>query len=271
MSMSRQVFKIFSVTIALIVVLAAVGAVGAITYGQPDGSGHPNVGALLTTDRAGNLYPYCSGTLIAPNVFLTAAHCNISAYTGNNDVMVTFDTRVEMGVPPTTYAGQFVGNPQYSQKQDDPHDIAVVLLTNVKLPDLTPAKLPQAGQFDDLKQNSKNQTFTPVGYGGQEPVPTPGQGIVIDYLDIRQYSTSSLNAVNKAWLRLSQNPATGDGGTCYGDSGGPNFLGSGGEETDVVAAITITGDAICRATNVVYRLDTPDVRAFLGQYVNNLP
>jgi hypothetical protein len=34
-----------------------------------------------------------------------------------------------------------------------------------------------------------------------------------------------------------------------------------------VAAITITGDAICRATNVDYRLDTPPARAFLGQYV----
>jgi hypothetical protein len=73
----------------------------------------------------------------------------------------------------------------------------------------------------------------------------------------------SLNAVNKSWLRISANPATGDGGTCYGDSGGPNFLGT----TNVVAAITITGDAICRATNVVYRLDTESARAFLGQYV----
>ena len=58
-------------------------------------------------------------------------------------------------------------------------------------------------------------------------------------------------------------PCTGNGGTCYGDSGGPNFLGT----TEIVAAITITGDAICRSTNVVYRLDTESARAFLGQYV----
>ena len=115
---SRSVFKILSVTAALVLVLVAVGAVGAITYGQPDGSGHPNVGALLTPDRAGNLYPYCSGTLIAPDVFLTAAHCNISAYTGTDRVMVTFDTQVEMGVTPNYIEGTFVGNPQYSQHQD---------------------------------------------------------------------------------------------------------------------------------------------------------
>jgi hypothetical protein len=76
-------------------------------------------------------------------------------------------------------------------------------------------------------------------------------------------ATGTLNSVNPAWLRISMNAATGNGGTCYGDSGGPNFLGT----TDIVAAITITGDAICRATNVVYRLDTESARAFLDDYV----
>jgi hypothetical protein len=70
-----------------------------------------------------------------------------------------------------------------------------------------------------------------------------------------------------AWLRLSQNPATGDGGGCYGDSGGPNFLGAGNDETSTIAAITVTSDAMCQATNVVYRMDSPVARAFLGQFV----
>jgi hypothetical protein len=77
-------------------------------------------------------------------------------------------------------------------------------------------------------------------------------------------ATGTLNSVNPAWLRISMNPATGNGGTCYGDSGGPNFLGT----TDIVAAITITGDAICRSTNVDYRLDTESARAFLAGYVS---
>ncbi len=76
-------------------------------------------------------------------------------------------------------------------------------------------------------------------------------------------AVGELNAVNKTWLRISMNSSTGDGGTCYGDSGGPNFLGS----TTIVAAVTITGDAVCRATNVDYRLDTASARAFLGQFV----
>ena len=90
---------------------------------------------------------------------------------------------------------------------------------------------------------------------------------MIPYLDIRQVATSTLNGTNPAWLRLSQNPHTGDGGTCYGDSGGPNFLGAGNSETNIVAATTITGDALCKATNVVYRTDTAAARDFLDQFV----
>ncbi len=60
---------------------------------------------------------------------------------------------------------------------------------------------------------------------------------------------------------------TGDGGTCYGDSGGPNLVGAGATETPVIAGTTITGDALCKATNVTYRLDTPAARAFLGAFV----
>ena len=83
------------------------------------------------------------------------------------------------------------------------------------------------------------------------------------YDDVRQVATGSLWAVNKAWLRISMNPSTGNGGTCYGDSGGPNFLG----ETDIVAATTITGDSVCRSTNVDYRMDTESARSFLANYV----
>ncbi|MCW3063852.1 MAG: putative Peptidase and chymotrypsin precursor [Solirubrobacterales bacterium] len=76
-------------------------------------------------------------------------------------------------------------------------------------------------------------------------------------------ATGTLNAINPSWLRISMTPAKGDGGTCYGDSGGPNFLGT----TDIVAATTITGDYVCRATNVDYRLDTAPARPFLKTYV----
>jgi hypothetical protein len=76
-------------------------------------------------------------------------------------------------------------------------------------------------------------------------------------------ATGTLNSLTPAWLRISMNPAKGDGGTCYGDSGGPNFLGS----TGTIAGTTITGDTWCRSTNVDYRLDTAPAREFLGRFV----
>jgi hypothetical protein len=52
-----------------------------------------------------------------------------------------------------------------------------------------------------------------------------------------------------------------------GDSGGPNFLGAGTNETSVIAGMTIGGDTWGNELNVAYRLDTPEARAFLGQFV----
>jgi secreted trypsin-like serine protease len=228
----------------------------AITYGQPDGNRHPNVGALVGTFDS-QTYPYCSGTLISPTVFLTAAHCDI----GTSTVYVTFDSAYN--THSKLYSGTFYGDPLYSQTQNDPHDIAVVVFDK-PIRGITPAQLPTLGQF---AQVAKDQQFTAVGYGGQEAINQPG-GPVIGYLDTREYAVSTFNAVGPGYLRLSQNPATGNGGTCYGDSGGPNFLGAGSAETSIIAGITITGDALCKSTNVIYRLDTESARQFLRQFVS---
>jgi V8-like Glu-specific endopeptidase len=246
----RRTATLVSATAAAVLLLA--GPASAITYGTADGGAHPNVGGLV----AGHAYSdgtwlYCSGTLISPTVFLTAAHC-----AEGERVRVTFDEAYRDG--DRTYAGTFHADPLYNQAQDDPHDIAVVVLDK-PVRGITPASLPGAGSLSRLPAD---QRFTSVGYGAYEVRKGPG-GQQFLYDDVRMVATGTLNAINPAWLRISMNPATGDGGTCYGDSGGPNFLGSSG----VVAATTITGDAVCRATNVVYRLDTASARAFLGQYV----
>lgn len=248
-------FKLRNTSLVLALVCALALTALAVTYGQPDGNRHPQVGALVGEFSEGK-FPYCSGALVSPTVFVTAAHCDI----GTTRVYVTFDTKFSQRSK--LHAGTFYRDPRYNWAQDDPHDLAVVVFDK-PVSNIRPARLPQAGQLDSL---SVNQKFTVVGYGGQEPVNQPG-GPVIAFLDTREFSTASLNAINPTWLRLSQNPATGDGGACYGDSGGPNFLGAGASETDIVAATTITGDALCKATNVVYRLDTPSARAFLSGFV----
>ncbi|HKO57948.1 MAG TPA: S1 family peptidase [Thermoanaerobaculia bacterium] len=243
-----------ALSLVCLLLLFAVPAL-AITYGQPDGNTHPEVGALVGQFSSGT-FPYCSGTLIAPNVFLTAAHCDL----GTSRVFVTFDS--VFSSKSKLLPGTYYADPLYNQAQSDPHDIAVVVLDSA-VKNVTPARLPAAGSLGSL---SVGAPFTSVGYGGQEPVNQPG-GPVIAYLDTREYSSGSLNSVNPAWLRLSQNIHTGDGGTCYGDSGGPNFLGASRTETNIVAGTTITGDSLCKATNVIYRLDTPSARDFLRAFV----
>ena len=243
--------RINTLIATVVLALAVAGAAGAITYGQADENRHPFVGALVGTFSSGT-YPYCSGTLISPTVFLTAAHC---AEDGER-VGVTFDPDYEAG--DKVYYGTFQAAPLYPGSSSDSHDIAVVVLDRA-IKGITPALLPTA---DSLSGLSSTQQFTSVGYGAYEVTNEPG-GHRYLYDDVRMVATGTLNAVNKTWLRISMNASTGNGGTCYGDSGGPNFLGT----TDVIAGITITGDSVCRSTNVVYRLDTPSARAFLGQYV----
>src|SRR5215213_6164319 len=109
-------------TISAMLVLT-VGA-EAITNGVPDGNAHPEVGALLAQQPySDGTWATCTGTLIAPRVFLTAAHCD----EGVSRVAVTFDTSYVSSTG-TTYWGTWHADPSYSQAQGDPHDIAVVVL-----------------------------------------------------------------------------------------------------------------------------------------------
>jgi secreted trypsin-like serine protease len=254
--------KMLAALAASITVLAAASSASAITYGQLDGNRHPEVGALVGTFE-GETYPYCSGTLISPTVFLTAAHCDI----GESAVTVTFASQYTSKAK--LYAGTFYANPLYGGRQGEAHDIAVVVFSQ-PIKGIAPARLPTAGLFDQMKARStltNASQFTAVGYGGQERSFVDKGQWFIAYHDAREYSVSSYNSLNKGYMRLSQNPSHGDGGTCYGDSGGPNFLGAGANETNIIAGITITGDTPCTSTNVIYRLDTASARAFLGQFV----
>jgi V8-like Glu-specific endopeptidase len=237
----------------LLAVLAVASPAGAITNGTLDGNKHPNVGGLVASEPySDGTWIYCSGTLISPTVFLTAAHCGEDG----ERVAVTFDTAYQEG--DKLYFGTFEADPLYNQSQSDPHDIAVVVLDR-EVKGLTAARLPAA---DSLSNLPGTQQFTSVGYGAYEVTNGPG-GHQYLYNDVRGVATGTLNSITQSWLKISMNPSHGDGGTCYGDSGGPNFLGT----SDVIAATTITGDAVCRSTNVDYRLDTQSARNFLSQYV----
>ena len=262
------------VAVALLVLASltlGAGTAGAITFGQPDGNLHPNVGALLADYDEDSPGPdiLCSGTLIDPTVFLTAAHCTAFLESeGITNVWVTFAPTYDEQSTSTAglLPGTYVTHPEYgSGGQNDPHDIAVVLLARAPA-GITPAQLPTAGLLDQLRADRTlaGQTFTAVGYGTVRDVKTGGPHAFF-FDGIRRYALQSLLNLEKSWLLLNMNPSTGSAGTCYGDSGGPHFLGGTG--SNLIVSITITGDAMCRATDKTYRLDTPAARAFLAQFV----
>jgi Trypsin len=251
---------IFAALAAAFATLVVVGGALAITNGHPDGNGHPEVGALLAQQAfSDGTWTECTGTLIAPRVFLTAEHCDL----GVSRVEVTFASTFNRATSPT-YWGTWHGDPAYNNSQSDPHDIAVVVLDQA-VSGITPAQLPTAGSLSSLPGGTQ---FTSVGYGAQSVTNGPG-GKTFHYADVRFVAAGTLSSVpgNGSWLRISQNASLGNGGTCYGDSGGPNFLGAGSSETHIVAATTITGDTPCRSRNVDYRLDSASARAFLANYV----
>jgi V8-like Glu-specific endopeptidase len=263
--------KLIILSVLLVLVFSITIPAQAISYGMPDGDAHPFVGSMVV--RVGDqYYQWCSGTLISDNVFLTASHCTapLDAFLTENpgsEMLVTFDPSIN--ATSTYYSGTWHTNPAYftARGYDDPGDVAVIVLDDTPA-GITPARLPNEGLLDQLKAEHllDGTLFTTVGYGTVRDTNHKAWQSILDNLDRNQAQQSFLS-LTSAWITLSMNLATGDGGTCYGDSGGPHFIHLDGVETDVVVAVTVTGDANCKATDKDYRIDTPAARIFLSKFV----
>lgn len=259
--MPKRSFVAFALVATLLMMMSPASA---IVYGEPDDGRHPYVGAYgIQID--GEIISICSGTLISPTVFLTAAHCtdgNQEIVDEGTDAFVTFDDEATPDadyVPGTSHQHPEFGSGGFS----DAHDIAVIALDDPVAMG-TYGELPTEGLLDELKPQLKSRTFTTVGYGVIRESRKKGpQGILPN--DERRVALQSYSSLQKAWLKLSMNQATGDGGTCFGDSGGPHFLG--GMSSNLIVSITVTGDSVCKASDVTYRVDTPVARDFLDEFV----
>ena len=81
--------RMVAVGVVAVAALTLTTTASAITNGEPDGNAHPFVGALLApVAYSDGTWETCSGTLISPTVFLTAAHCDQDV----TRVAVTFDS-----------------------------------------------------------------------------------------------------------------------------------------------------------------------------------
>jgi hypothetical protein len=260
--------------LALFGALVTAGVVRAITFGENDNGRHPFVGSLVA-EFQGDRFQLCSGTLVSPTVFVTAGHCLVGLEEfGVTGVWVTFDEvidadadgLVDPGVTLRTGEGHVHpdwGFPGAGGNAADPHDLAVFVLDS-PVAMAAYGQLPAAGLLDRTpKQGTR---YTTVGYGTVRDDKTKGNKS-FQLGTRRKMVTQELLSLTGAWATFSMNPSTGNGGTCFGDSGGPHFLGAGASETRIVVAVTVTGDRYCRATDKTYRLDTPQARSFLDDFV----
>src|SRR5512142_3047833 len=106
-----------------------------------------------------------------------------------------------------------------------------------------------------------------VGYGVQEQIMTyPGESPRDRWAGprIRMYAPSELVSgkfVNSAeYLRLALNPGGGSGGTCFGDSGGPDLLGGSNTVLGVNSYVT---NSNCSGVGYSARVDVPETLAWI--------
>lgn len=265
--------KMFLAVFSVLVILAvAVSPAAAITDGQLDNNDHPYVGLMVAQTADGTPLWRCSGTLLSSTLFLTAGHCTEAPAA---HVEIWFDADVQSGVPGNGYpyhgtaSGTPITHPQYDPNAFYLHDVGVVVLDEPVMMS-TYGQLPAVNQLDALKTKRGQQdvTFTAVGYGLQQSFPDAASWKT-ESVKVRMVAHPKLNQINVPGfvgdfsLLLSNNAHTG--GTCFGDSGGPNFLGN----TNVVAGVTSFGkNGNCAGTGGVFRMDRQDVQNFILSHLD---
>ena len=269
-------------TVVLLVAALAIavpGAAYAVWGGQVD-TAHPGVGAMyfdfnssggVTADEL-----ICSGSYAgrsksgANDVFLTAGHCLPPAEAGipASGMAVSFDGNAGDGVASPITVSSYHQMPGFGRNLGDVRDLGILLLPAGSVPAGTPAvQLPTAGYLDQLKASGE-LNFRIVDLVGYGVVPNWDDAGPTQFAfdGVRRSGTSIVTGLHKAMVHYNQQRhgiGTGSG-LCFGDSGSPQL----DRGTLLVLSVTSGGNGQCNANNTNYRVDTPQARAFLGQFLN---
>jgi len=262
----KTVFRSVVLGLALQVANSAM----AVTEGELDGDNHPAV-VLILMEVNGTPAYRCSGALIAPTYVLTAGHCT-GAPGEFSGMRVFTESDVDNGNNLYPYAGpnsveavRWAAHPDYPNAAFFVHDVGMIELAEPIIVDQY-VSLPAVNILDALARarGLQDVTFTAVGYGLQRINP-----VFVESARVRMVATPHLIQINVPGftgdfsLLLSNNHSTG--GTCFGDSGGPNFIGN----SLVVGGVTsfaINGN--CAGTGGVFRLDRANVQDFINSFMN---
>jgi len=190
---------------------------------------------------------FCSGTLVAQNLVLTAGHClekvtvaQTSFHVGNSANGAVSSTSVA--------AKQFIFHPKYKKNQTPPsqltdyYDIALVKLA--KGMPYAPAKMVRKQQAPYLLKLGEKVLL--MGYGKTNAKTNSGGTRMQGFSTLKMIGTSELWADNSNWAQK-----------CFGDSGGPTLMKTkinGITEWHVVGVASRTGKD-CTYGSVETRVD----------------
>jgi hypothetical protein len=249
----------------------------AITGGWVDeNNSFSNVGCVVFAPPGSPPTVACSGTLIHPRVFLTAGHALVYPLQHPETIPYGHVSFAKYAFDSSTWheVESLIIHPDFTEhgfpNAPSLNDVGVIILKE-PIYGLPLANLPYAGFLDDLKaahvlrEPAQGGTpFTVVGYGATldwpPPVLTPGDGW-------RRFAFTDYQALTQDWLHTNMTPATGNGGTEGGDSGGPTYW----VEADgslVLVALTSHGPEV--ANNIAWRVDLPETLKFIKDVIDGL-